>query len=155
MSILSELVKSQNNKNKNKTKIKINNKESYPYHTDSLTMNKLNDTIKSCVNKDKTTEKESSENSKDEKEYEKSSIEYKEESCESDNNKHNYDDNGSSYEYDYYEKSMIMIIKMNIVIAQVTWINWWNGIRKGWNTKEVSSRIPTSNLSQETLSKRV
>ena len=40
-----------------------------------MTMNKFNNVIKSCVDKDKTTEKESLEHSEDEKEYEKSSIE--------------------------------------------------------------------------------
>ena len=40
-----------------------------------MIMNKLNNTIKSCIDKDKTTEKESSEHSENEKEYEKSSIE--------------------------------------------------------------------------------
>ena len=42
--MLSEPVKSQNNKNKIKTK-KNNNKESYSYHLDSIIMNKLDNTI--------------------------------------------------------------------------------------------------------------
>ena len=70
-----------------------------------MTMNKFNNVIKSCVDKDKTTEKESLEHSEDEKEYEKSSIEHKEESYESINNKYDYDYYNSDKKHDYYKET--------------------------------------------------
>ena len=72
-------------------------------------MNKLNNAIKSCVNKDKTNEKESSEKSEVEKKSEndnsvfdrKSTIECKGNSYETNNNKCDYNGYSHDNEYDY------------------------------------------------------
>ena len=74
-----------------------------------MTINKLNDTIKSCINKDKNNEKESSEKSEDGNKSEndesvfhrKSTIECKEDSYKSENDQCHYSSCSYDDKYDY------------------------------------------------------